>query len=342
MARKGAYKYMGWALKMLYLPLSSSPTSGGFFLSSFCSLYYKLQNYYRIGIMVYKYSTVPTARILKTMSSSSPAPQAKESPSRGLSRTAFSSLSIWRAKIANDLQELPTSNTFKLRLLLDQTKDLEQAVFGCLKDALFELQEASEWGLLSPAFVDTQRNHLLAQAAQELINDKNLVLELAREHGEDLFHAYTRELQQAKVHSVSDYETLGQLRFAMLVWKVNLNQILSITEDKQHTLQEGWREGVKLVRRCVGRSGKYWASQQVADAPGQDEMDTICSSIEKKLRDMLEEMAESHHVSADSVAAAVAAVPVDELERYAEEGEEESGGDVDRYMVPPVKEMYKY
>ncbi|KAG7671244.1 hypothetical protein Ndes2526B_g02283 [Nannochloris sp. 'desiccata'] len=274
------------------------------------------------------------------MSSSSPAPQAKESPVRGLTHTAFSSLSIWRAKIANDLQEVPTSNKFKLRLLLDQTKDLEQAVFGCLKDALFELHEASEWGLLSPAFVDTQRNHLLAQAAQELMNDKNLVLELAREHGEHLFHVYTRELQRAKIHSVSDYETLGQLRFAMLVWKVNLNQDLSITEDKQHTLQEGWREGVKLVRRCVGRSGKHWAGQQVADAPGRDEMDKMCSSIENKMRHMLDEMAESHHLHADSVALAVAAVPVDELENNLDEEEQESGGDVDRYMVPPVKEMY--
>jgi len=275
------------------------------------------------------------------MSSSSPAPRAKGLPSRGpFSNTAFSSLSIWRAKIANDLQELPTSNEFKLRLLLDQTKDLEQAVFGCLKDALFELHEASEWGLLSPAFVDTQRNYLLAQAAQELTNDKNLVLELAREHGEHLFHVYTQEIQQAKIHSVSDYETLGQLRFAMLVWKVNLNQNLSITEDKQRTLQEGWREGVKLVRRCVSRSGKYWAGQQVADAPGQNEMEKMCSSIEDKLRHMLEEMAENHHITADCVAAAVAAVPVHELNNYVDEGEQEAGGDVDRYMVPPVKEMY--
>jgi hypothetical protein len=254
--------------------------------------------------------------------------------------TAFSSLSIWRAKIANDLQEMPTSDHFKLRLLLDQTRDLEQAVLGCFKDALFELHEASEWGLLSPTFVNTQRNHLLAQAAQELMNDKNLVLELAREGGEYLYEAYTREIQRAKIHSVADYDTLGQLRFAMLVWKANLTQDLSITKDKQQTLQEGWRQGVKLVRRCVGRSGKYWSAQKAGEAPGNDEIDSICYSVENKLRHMLEEMAENHHLDADSVAAAVAAVDPEELGINAGETAEDSAGDVDRYMVPPVKEMY--
>ncbi len=212
-------------------------------------------------------------------------------------------MSIWRAKIANDLQELPSSDDFKLRLLLEQTRDLEQAVQGCLKDAIFELEEAQHWGLLSPIFLDTQRNHLLAQAAQEVINDKNLVLELAREHG--LLEIYTQEIQQAKIHSVDNYETLGQLRFALLVWRANLTQDLSMTEDKQQTLQEGWREGVSLVRRCVLRSGHYWAAQQAAEAPGEKEINDLCSSVENKLRLMLEEIAESHHLDADSIAAAM-------------------------------------
>ena len=262
---------------------------------------------------------------------------------------AFSSLSIWRSKIVQDLQELPTSDDFKLRLLLEQTRDLEQAVFGCLKDALFELNEACEWGLLSGStggdtFVNTQRNQLINQAAQELMNDKNLVLELAREHG--LFEKYVQEIQREKIHSVADYETLGQLKFAMLVWKANLNQDLSISEDKQQVLEEGWREGVRLVRRCVGRSAKYWAAQQGGsmEAPGKKEIGaqqaSIYSNVQNKLRHMLEETAEMHHVTGESVAAAVAAVPAKELENNADEGAEEFGGDVDRHMVPPVKEMY--
>lgn len=34
---------------------------------------------------------------------------------------------------------------------------MEQAVLGCLKDALFDLHEGVVWGLLSPAFEEQQR-----------------------------------------------------------------------------------------------------------------------------------------------------------------------------------------
>ncbi len=40
---------------------------------------------------------------------------------------------------------------------LTQGKDVEQAVLGCLKDALFDLHEGVVWGLLAPAFEEQQR-----------------------------------------------------------------------------------------------------------------------------------------------------------------------------------------
>lgn len=246
----------------------------------------------------------------------------------------FSSLKIWREKVGNDLNEVPTSADYKLRLLLDQTKELELAVFGCFKDSLFELHEAGGWGMLDPHFVDAQRSRLHAQAAQELINDKNLMLELAREHG--LYTPYTSEIRRAKLHTIADYESLGQLRFGMLVWKANVSQDLSTTEDAQATLTEAWRDGMRLIRRCVEGSRHYWAAQQAGGAPGEDERKAVADAAEVKLHSMLEEMADGHHMGLEAVAAAIAAAKPEELASDEDVGDKGE----DRYLVPPVKELY--
>lgn len=130
-------------------------------------------------------------------------------------RNAFSSLAIWRSKVSNDLDGVPRFSDFKLRYLLEHTKELEQAVYGCLKHALYEAEEARAWGLLSEEFVSMQRVHLYAQAAQELVNDKAYMLEMAREH--NMSESYKKEVQQPLQHTVGDYETLGQLRFGRVV-----------------------------------------------------------------------------------------------------------------------------
>ena len=57
------------------------------------------------------------------------------------------------------------------------------AVLGCLKDCLFDLHEGAAWGLLCPEFESQQRQQLLNAAANELHTDKQLCLQLAREHG---------------------------------------------------------------------------------------------------------------------------------------------------------------
>ena len=247
---------------------------------------------------------------------------------------AFSSLKIWRAKVPADLSGVPRSEDFKLRLLLDQTKELELAVFGCLKDSLFELDEAAAWGLLDAHFVDGQRAMLHAQAAQELINDKNLMLELAREHG--LYNAYTSEIRRAKLHTVADYESLGQLKFGMLVWKANLLQDLSTTKDVQVTLTDGWRDGLRLIRKCVVTSQEYWAAQQAGGAPGEEQVEAITAAAQGKLRNMLEEMAQGRHLTKEAVEVAVAMVKPEEVAI----DEDVGGKGEDRYIVPPVKEMY--
>ena len=48
----------------------------------------------------------------------------------GPGRSAFASLAIWRTKVADDLESVPSSDGFKLRLLADQTKELEMAGEG--------------------------------------------------------------------------------------------------------------------------------------------------------------------------------------------------------------------
>ena len=57
------------------------------------------------------------------------------------------------------------------------------AVLGCLKDALFDLHEGVSWGLLDPACGRRRRQVLHEAAAAELDANKQLCLQLAREHG---------------------------------------------------------------------------------------------------------------------------------------------------------------
>ena len=127
------------------------------------------------------------------------------------SRNAFSSLAIWRSKVQEDLNDVPSSPPHKMRLLLEHTKKLEQAVYGCLKHAMYEATEARAWDLLSDEFVETQRARLYAHAVQELMNDKAFMLELARESS--LYEAYKHEIQKPINNTLSEYETLGMLKF---------------------------------------------------------------------------------------------------------------------------------
>ena len=250
----------------------------------------------------------------------------------GASKDTFSSLKIWRQKVVADINSLPTTDDFKLRMLVEQTKDLEQAVFGCLHSTLFELNEAKEWGLATPAsFVQTQRTSLFSHAAQELANDKQLMLELAREQGEEMLAAYKAEI--LKGDNTAEYETIGSLRFALLVWHVVLNQRLSFTEtdaDGEQILIDAYRDGMKLVRRCVAN----WAAEQKSTGgPEFVEKETVYGVAEAKVRRICKDAAASHHLNA---AAALANVVGEDDEDV----DEDVGTSAEKGFVPPVKGMY--
>lgn len=129
----------------------------------------------------------------------------------------FASLSIWRSKLQADVVELPhaSSEKFKLDVLLHHSKDCEQAVYGCLKDALCDLNESYAWGLVDEESMVAERERLYGQAAQEINTDKHLVVELAREN--NCLELYHQDLLQPIQHSLSDMERLGELRFGLLV-----------------------------------------------------------------------------------------------------------------------------
>ena len=145
-------------------------------------------------------------------------------------------------------------------------------MLGCLKDSLFDLHEGVAWGLLSPEFESQQRQQLLNAAANELHTDKQLCLQLAREHG--ILEEYAAQvkvgaalqgservqvrsprsgvaplprpalllhctalrcpaLQKPQHHTVSDYERVGELKFGLLVWRANLKRDASLASDGQ-------------------------------------------------------------------------------------------------------------
>lgn len=175
----------------------------------------------------------------------------------------FASLKIWRDKIQADLSGEPDRGPeYKLRLLLEQGKDVEMAVQGCLRDTLFELAEAVHWGLVDAAFAQQQRLSIYNQAAVELNNDKQLCLQLAKEHG--LEEAYVREVKRSINRTLADYERVGDLKFALLVWRTNLLRDTSLAvrpEEIEETLREGYYAALRLIGRLTSTSARFWAVQ---------------------------------------------------------------------------------
>jgi hypothetical protein len=181
---------------------------------------------------------------------------------------------------------------------------LAQAVWGCLKDALSELHEGQEWGLLGADFAAAQHRRLYNLAAQELLNAKALVLGLAHEHG--VTAAYSAALRRPLQHTVADYERVGELRFALLVWRANLQRDLSVASgpaDAEARVKEGYIAAVDLVHRCVDNSAEFWAAQQAGGAPGEAERRAVRAAALAKAQRSLLDIAEQHHVSKAAVQA---------------------------------------
>ena len=175
-----------------------------------------------------------------------------------------------------------------------------QAVWGCLKDALSELHEGQEWGLLPRGFAAEQRTRLYHLAAQELVNDKQMVLQLAHEHG--VAKAYGHAVKQGQHHTVSDWERIGELRFAMLVWRANLQRDLSLSLTPQQAgplLLEEAHAAARLIRRCTSNSAAFWAAQQAHGTPGAAERRAVWDAAWTKAQQMLVEVAGRHHIGVD-------------------------------------------
>jgi hypothetical protein len=70
---------------------------------------------------------------------------------------------------------------------------------------------------------------------------------------------------------VADYDRLGDLRFALLVWHANLKLGLASacgTDATEPLLHEAAHTAADLISRCTSQAAKYWG---VAQAPGTRE-----------------------------------------------------------------------
>lgn len=231
------------------------------------------------------------------MASQGPPSSVKDTLATESETEPFSSLRIWRARLDKELGDLPQSSDFKLRLLLEQGTDCEQSVLGCLNSTLHELHEASHWGFIQQSFVEAEEMQLYNQAATELKNDKNLVLELAKEHG--LLEEYRRQVRLPVNHTVAGYRTLGELRFALLVWRANVSRDLSLAQgadDAEEVLREGYCAALSLVERCVASSAAFWGAQKREGAPGPAEKKEVSSHALEKVENWMREAAEAHHL----------------------------------------------
>jgi len=214
------------------------------------------------------------------------------------SSSPFSSLAIWRERIDTELRETSQSQEFKLRLLLEQGIDCEQAVWGCLKDSLHELREGLAWGLLHPDFMEKESTHLYNQAATELKNDKNFILELAREHG--LHDVYRTEVHRPVNHTLAGYSTLGELRFALLVWRANMARDLSlaacVAKEAEAVVREGYLCALELIHRCVPNGAAQFRDRyrSIGIPESRKESEIISEAVEK-VQKWLREAVDVHH-----------------------------------------------
>ncbi|KAL4420682.1 hypothetical protein ABPG75_010338 [Micractinium tetrahymenae] len=251
----------------------------------------------------------------------------------------FSTLAVWRKKLTEDIGGEAVgepAEPYRLRLLLEQGKDVEQAVLGCLKDSLFDLHEGAAWGLLSPAFEEQQRQLLVNAAANELHNDKQLCIQLAREHG--LLEAYSAALKRkgARRGAVADYERAGELKFGLLVWRANLRRDASLAEDPQELealCREAYLDVLRLIRRCGSRSLAYWSAQQASEAPTAESKRRLYAMAVQRVQNALRELGESRGLDPATLDGIFGQVSdpdaVEELEEAADaeaqEGEDREG-----------------
>lgn len=146
--------------------------------------------------------------------------------------------------------------------------DCEQAVFGCLKEAIFDLNEGVAWGLYPSHHADAQRQLLYNQATIELVNDKNLCLELAREHG--IFEQYAAALMKPDNSTLADYEHINELKFALLVWRANLLRDVPLAKghggnkELKGMVKQAYEAALRLIKRCARQSELFWSRTQHA------------------------------------------------------------------------------
>lgn len=246
----------------------------------------------------------------------------------------FSTLAVWRRKLTEDIAAEGVGEPaghYRLRLLLEQGKDVEQAVLGCLKDALFDLHEGVAWGLLSPAFEEQQRQLLVNAAANELHNDKQLCIQLAREHG--LLEAYASALKGGgRRGAVADYERAGELKFGLLVWRANLRRDASLAEDPQELealCHDAYLDALRLIRRCGSRSLAYWSAQQASGAPTGETKRRLYSMAVQRVQNALRELGETRGLGSAALDAIFGEVSdpeaVEELEEPEEQAEAQEG-----------------
>lgn len=207
----------------------------------------------------------------------------------------FAALSIWRERIQSDLESPQYSETFKVRTLLEQGHLCEQAVFGCLKDSLFDIYECQAWGLCERNIAQQQRNELYDMAHRELLNDKLLIVELARKH--DVLKQYTEQIQRSINANVSAYEKIGELQMGLIAWKSNMSRDAALfhgeetAEVIENLLQQRYLAAVALIHRCVETSNR----------PASLRKERVMDQAMKMVRLCVEESISEHHLDRDAV-----------------------------------------
>lgn len=250
----------------------------------------------------------------------------------------------------DDVRTVPISGNFPLRLLLEQTNDLEEAVFGCYKTAIFDCDECSRWNFLSKETADGYRHEVNNQAFQEelpeeLLADKSVLLELAKERGVgDEYVKHCLSAAGFSIHSMKDYSSGAELQFGLFLWRANLSQDLGIVDDSGRVdlVCKRWRQCMRMMYRCVCESLKYYGGM------GNGEDAAMKMGIKQGLEMLVKEL-EVHGMDVGKVLMAVRAANERFVEgdEEAEEEEEEEGQaaavkkarDKDWYKIP-VKEMY--
>jgi hypothetical protein len=166
----------------------------------------------------------------------------------------------WKVLVERDLRVVEGSVSEWLL-----AKDLEWEILSrdLLVDSLFQLAGARLWNLASAEEEGKKHQGLLVACEETLgVVKRRYLPGLARRRGVE--EDFKQQSKKAENSSLDSYVKLGDLEFALAVWRQNLKRDLAFSpsqDEKSNVLKQGYLKAESLVKRCLNTANLFWNTQ---------------------------------------------------------------------------------